>query len=118
MITIFDVILELRPNASFVLKNNDLSTIQWNDERSIPTQDEIDLKIIEMKKNYAMNVLRRKRNRLLFQSDWRMTNDYPYGDQELWKAYRQKLRDITSTCNPELDEFENLLNINWPEKPN
>lgn len=40
--------------------------------------------------------LRRIRNTLLQDTDWRATIDYPGDDQESWLKYRQELRDLPS----------------------
>tara|TARA_B100002019_G_C20941178_1_gene436893 strand:+ start:58 stop:447 length:390 start_codon:yes stop_codon:yes gene_type:complete len=54
--------------------------------------------------------LRMKRDFLLAQSDWRMSIDYPYGDQEQWISYRELLRDLPAvTSDPE--------NPVWPTAP-
>tara|TARA_B100001971_G_C17931517_1_gene402952 strand:- start:98 stop:469 length:372 start_codon:yes stop_codon:yes gene_type:complete len=56
--------------------------------------------------------IRRKRNQLLQESDWIALNDVCLTDEQkqLWKKYRQKLRDIPQTLkNPE--------DVKWLEKP-
>ena len=61
--------------------------------------------------------LRKERNRLLQETDWRMTTDYPYDDQDQWASYRTNLRNLPATQEPELDEQGNLTNVVWPEVP-
>jgi hypothetical protein len=57
------------------------------------------------------NDIRAKRNRLLASSDWTQLEDIPVEIRDLWKAYRQDLRDITSQEGfPE--------NVEWPISPN
>ena len=34
-----------------------------------------------------------------------------------WKTYRQALRDLPETAEPQLDVDGNLTNIIWPEVP-
>lgn len=55
--------------------------------------------------------IRQIRNGLLMESDWTQLVDSPLSpeDKELWKIYRQSLRDITN--------FENPDEVIWPEKP-
>jgi hypothetical protein len=67
----------------------------------------------------AMTQLRWKRNMLLAQSDipWGLS-DYTHPDKQSWLDYRQALRDLTTTSNPELDENDNVINVNWPVIPN
>lgn len=50
------------------------------------------------------------RNKLLAVSDWTQLPDVPAATSELWKPYRQALRDITA-------QPEYPININWPTLP-
>ena len=69
-------------------------------EETIPEETELD----------PWAVLRMKRDGLLAQSDWRMSMDYPYGDQEQWILYRKLLRDLPEvTADP--------ANPVWPIPP-
>ena len=34
-----------------------------------------------------------------------------------WKTYRQALRDLPATAEPQLNEFGNLTNVEWPTPP-
>ena len=43
----------------------------------------------------ALTILRRKRNKLLIETDWMANSDVTMPDA--WKKYRQELRDITKT---------------------
>ena len=65
----------------------------------------------------SFKILREQRNQLLQQTDWRMTEDYPFNDKEAWKAYRQALRDLPANSSPAQDEFGNLINVEWPKEP-
>ena len=65
----------------------------------------------------AITLLRQERDRMLKESDWRDLPHYPGTDQAEWLLYRQELRDITETQTPELDEYGNLTNVDWPEVP-
>lgn len=64
----------------------------------------------------ALGRLREKRNELLTQTDWRMTTDYPYSDQDQWASYRTELRNLPATSEPTLDENGNLI-VDWPTPP-
>ena len=64
----------------------------------------------------SINKLRKERNQLLEQTDWRMVSDYPGSNQSEWQTYRQALRDIT-TQTPSLDSNGNLTGITWPTPP-
>lgn len=52
---------------------------------------------------------RQERNRLLQESDWTQTEDSPV-DKNVWKTYRQALRDIS--VQPGFP-----YNVTWPELP-
>ena len=54
----------------------------------------------------SLLVLRSKRNRKLYESDWTQTNDIRLENEEEWVAYRQALRDLPSLETPI-----------WPEQP-
>ena len=56
----------------------------------------------------ALEELRRKRNNLLKESDWRAVSDLTMSDA--WKTYRQTLRDLpANTADPN--------NVTWPKEP-
>ena len=56
----------------------------------------------------ALGILRRQRNQLLEESDWRAVSDLTMSDA--WKTYRQTLRDLpANTADPN--------NVTWPEEP-
>lgn len=57
----------------------------------------------------ASNNVRVYRSRLLTESDWTQTEDSPV-DKNLWKTYRQALRDIS--LQPGFP-----YNVTWPEQP-
>ncbi len=59
-------------------------------------------------------VSRKKRDLLLFESDWTQTTDSVLSDQDqaVWRSYRQELRDIT-----ELAGWPFLKEADWPTKP-
>ena len=63
----------------------------------------------------AMNRLRFERNVLLAQTDWMANSDVTMSTK--WQTYRQALRDLPATAEPQLDENGNLTNVTWPERP-
>lgn len=77
--------------------------------------------IIEVSPAEILRMVRKKRNQLLYQSDWTQQPDVPMDEEtrNSWRAYRQSLRDITSSNDIEHlkslvdDPFEN----NWPKHP-
>ena len=59
-----------------------------------------------------------QRIRLLQETDapWGLA-DYQHPNKQAWLDYRQALRDLPATAEPQLDEFGNLTNVSWPIKP-
>ena len=55
------------------------------------------------------NQCRKQRDKLLYDSDYRMVSDAPW-DRDLWATYRQQLRDLPNT-----EGFPHA--ITWPTKP-
>ena len=60
-----------------------------------------------------LSFIRMRRNRLLDESDYTQTPDYPISDEKRqeWSVYRQQLRDITETYK------DDIKNVVWPTKP-
>ena len=104
----------LRPAHNFRVENG--TTIIWQDKRPKPTEKEINDKIAELDAAEPMRLLRQERNRKLAETDWMSFSDSPTMTDE-WKTYRQALRDLPSTAEPQLDEQGNLINVTWPTKP-
>ena len=91
---------------------------QWrNNSINLTDESLIDAKIAELEAAEPLRLLRQKRNQLLAATDWRATVDYPSSDQTEWLTYRQALRDLPATADPQLDENGQLTNIVWPEEP-
>ena len=61
---------------------------------------------------YMMKV---QRDKLLIETDWWAVTDRKMTQEQT--AYRQALRDLPNTTQPELDENEFLTGIIWPIKP-
>jgi len=59
-----------------------------------------------------MRQLRQQRNQLLDQSDWMAVSDRTMTQAQI--DYRQALRDLPETADPQLDEQGNLTNVTWP----
>jgi len=62
----------------------------------------------DLTKNW--NNLRKERQALLMESDWKLLEDSGVTNKEEWKTYRQALRDLpANTTDP--------TNVTWPTKP-
>jgi len=83
-------------------------TIEWSDKTiEKPTQE----KINELYELFLINEMREKRNKLLFESDCKMSIDFPHkeGERESWTQYRIELRNLPEIWVNNISSF--------PEKP-
>jgi len=62
--------------------------------------------------NSPMQELRMLRNILLNRSDWMAVSDRTMTQSQI--NYRQALRDLPSTSEPQFDENGNLTGVEWP----
>lgn len=109
MITKLDAAVALGFNAT--LRQNKL----YFDVDNPPSEVEIQNKLAELQAAEPMRLLRQQRNQLLSNTDWWVLPDRTATQAQL--DYRQALRDLPQYSSPELDENGNLINVNWPEKP-
>ena len=93
----------------------DGSYVVYHDGQTPPTEEAILAKFEELKTAYPMKLLREERDRRLAETDWWASSDLLISDDQ--RKYRQALRDITKTADPQLNEFDELINVTWPEKP-
>ena len=121
---ISSAILELKPNAVWTLRGDTYDGLEWLDKNQTkPTEEQVTAKIAEIKAAEPMTLLRDERNILLAQSDWTQLpdahNTLINGTGDMWKDYRQALRDLPSVSNPKLDSFGDLdmSSVSWPSKP-
>ena len=106
-------ILSIISDAKFALRGN---TLEWLDERTKPSESEIQAKIDELEAAEPMRLLKEERNRKLAETDWRFRVDQ--NPSQEWIDYCQALRDLPSNSDPQLDENGQLTNVTWPEVPN
>ena len=113
MTGITEALKALRPNSSFGVIGN---RIKWSDPNNAqPTDEELHTKIAELRAAEPLRLLRQERDRRLAETDWWASSDLLISDDR--RKYRQALRDITKTADPQLNEFDELINVTWPEKP-
>ncbi len=77
----------------------------------------IQAKIAELEAAEPIRLLRQERNRRLAETDWTQNRDVILANDVEWKTYRQALRDLPATAEPQLDINGNLINVTWPEVP-
>jgi len=113
IIDIHRALVELYPNgAGYIQKGDKYSGLKWVDARPKPSESEIQAKIAELTAAEPMRKLREQRNQLLAQSDWMAVSDRTMTQAQI--DYRQALRDLPQTADPQLDEQGNLTNVTWP----
>lgn len=99
----------LKPNANWSWASQDYADLEWYDEDTKPTLDELEAALPDAIRARAFVGLRSERNQRLAESDWTQVADAPV-DQVVWAEYRQALRDLPeNTTDPE--------NPVWPTPP-
>ena len=117
-ISINNVMVEYYSNYSWGMTGPNYSDIVWkSNPEDMPSIEELEEKRVILQQLEPLRFLREKRNILLIETDWRMVKDYKGIDQSDWESYRQALRDLPATADPQLDDDGNLTNITWPEVP-
>lgn len=108
-----DIIMQsinaLIPDAKYIIRG-DFSGLEWLDERTVPTESEVQTKYDEIIAAEPLNLLREIRNIKLAETDWTQGRDVTLANDADWQTYRQALRDITDT-------YTSLDDVVWPEKP-
>jgi len=79
-----------------------------------PSKSDLEAKFNVVKNRENFVKLRKKRDRLLKESDWSQGGDVPDSIKTKWQSYRQTLRDLPAKQIPN-DKF--LTNITWPTTP-
>ena len=109
-------ILALQPNAQFTYIDENYDTLRWDTpDIQKPTKEQVETKLQELLDDYPMKRLREERDRKLAETDWWAGKDVTMSQAR--KDYRQELRDLPATAEPQLDEQGNLTNVTWPTKP-
>tara|TARA_B100000424_G_C22516568_1_gene297066 strand:+ start:127 stop:501 length:375 start_codon:yes stop_codon:yes gene_type:complete len=122
MIRISDALQILRPGAEWNISDNLYSKLEWLDKsQTKPTEEEINIKITQLKEAEPFRLLRVERNKLIAETDWTQLKDIDLDiiRDRNWKNYRQALRDLPSKSNPKLNEYGDLdmKSVSWPDKP-
>ena len=115
-----DAIDALRPNSGYTLRGNVYSGLEWdsNNTQTKPTEEELNAKMTTLRTTEKpMELLRKERDRLLKETDWRASSDLIMSEE--WKIYRQRLRDLPAGNSPDLDSAGRLdkTSVNWPTPP-
>ena len=119
-----DVLQKLRPNASYIIRDNDNGTqtiLNFNNPDGQPQPSDLEIydELEKLKADYPMKALRAKRDEKLTETDWWAMSDRTMTTEQT--NYRQALRDIPANVDPgtlTAPTIENgRLVFDWPEKP-
>ena len=113
---------ELKPNAEWTLRGETYADLEWLDKNQTkPTLEEVSTTVTRLNNEEPMRLLRVERDKRLTDSDWVVTKAIETGDivSNVWKVYRQSLRDLPLSSSPQLDSYYNLdlTSVNWPTEP-
>ena len=105
-------ILKINPNASFEIRNNQIT---WHNGTTPISKADIEAQFPIIEFEMAMEDLRAKRNKLLADCDWTQFADSPLTAEQKYPyaEYRQQLRDLTNG----LTTVEDVNSVTWPTKP-
>ena len=113
-----NVLVKYYLGTSWKMENaSDYDTLEWYDETSKPSKDDLDTKLTELQNAEPMRILRIERDRRIAKTDWRASVDLTISND--WKAYRQDLRDLPAQQTPKLLSNGQLdpSSISWPPEP-
>lgn len=115
-------LLVLRPGAEWNVTDDVYTGIEWLDKNQTkPTLEEVSTTVTRLNDEEPMRLLRVERDKRLTDCDWVVTKAIETGDMvsNVWKAYRQSLRDLPLSSSPQLDSYYNLdlTSVNWPTEP-
>ena len=116
------VLVKKYPGTSWKMENaSDYDTLEWYDETSKPSKDDLDTKLTELQNAEPMRLLRIERDIRIAKSDWRIVMAKETGTNipTAWKTYRQALRDLPASANPTLNSngMLNMSSVTWPTEP-
>ena len=102
--TRFEILVELYPENRWIANNDGIQNLD-----NVEIDENRVNEIISME---PFRLLRLERTRRLDQSDWMAVSDRTMTQAQI--DYRQALRDLPQTADPQLDENGNLTNVTWP----
>jgi hypothetical protein len=106
--TYIDAVLALVDKAKFYpSEDGTYENINWVDDREQPSAEDVANKLVELKSQESLFLIRKERNKLLAETDWTAGDDVPQSIKDVYRPYRQSLRDVTL-----------LEDIVFPNKPN
>ena len=112
---IHKAILKINPNAKFSINNDSYDEITWLNGTTPISNADIQAQLPTVELEIALEDLRKKRNKLLADSDWEVIMAKEKGTtlSDSFKTYRQDLRDLTEG----LTTKEQVQAVDFPTKP-
>jgi hypothetical protein len=116
-------LMVLAPKAMWSIRDDDYEKLEWySEDFEKPSKGALEAKVEELRIDEPYAVLREVRDWYLRESDWTQSADIRAirGAEwcAAWDAYRQELRDLTTTCTPYFEgDSPNILGVTFPEKP-
>ena len=110
-------ILSINPAAKVEIRGNEIETceIKWLEGTSEISRSDISDKLTALIQTEPMTELRRQRDMLIAESDWRANSDVTMSSA--WKTYRQALRDMPANNTSASWDGQTLGNVTWPTEP-
>lgn len=108
---IAEAILKINPNAKFSVNADDVNQITWLEGTTPISASDINAQLDVVELEMALEDLRRKRNKLLTETDYFALSDVTMSSD--METYRQSLRDLTNG----LDTVEKVNAVTFPTKP-
>jgi hypothetical protein len=115
--------IALAPKAMWSMRDNDYEQLEWfSEDIEKPSKEALEAKVAELLIDEPYAVLREVRDWYLRESDWTQSADIRAirGAEwcAAWDAYRQELRDLTTTFTPYFEgDSPNIMGVIFPEKP-
>ena len=109
--TIIKAILKINPNAEVSVSGEDINSIVWENGTTPIAVADIQAQIPSAEFDVALEDLRKKRNKLLVETDYFSLSDNTMSEE--MATYRQQLRDITNG----LTTAEEVKAVVFPIKP-
>ena len=112
---IAQAIKKINPNAQFNYQDENIDSIKWHNGTTPISKADIEAQFPTVELEIALEDLRKKRNKLLADSDWEviMAKEKGTNLSSAFKTWRQDLRDITEG----LTTAEEVEGVVFPEKP-
>jgi hypothetical protein len=99
---------------------DDITWAEGNDPAEKPAKAVLDARWDEIKRDYfPWDMVIKKRDELLKESDIYVLPDYPHADEDTkqaWIDYRAELRNLPDNVTIDVD-VDGGLNVNYPTKP-